>query len=50
LDHHHTEDVRLLANGPLPVRSQLGGTVRGWFKKATAADCAVVIRVDTPSA
>jgi uncharacterized protein len=29
---------------------EVGGTVRGWFKKATAADCAVVIRLDPPSA
>jgi hypothetical protein len=24
--------------------------VRGWFKKSSTGDCAVVIRVDTPGA
>ena len=28
---------------------EVSGTVRGWFKKATTADCAIVVRVDTPS-
>jgi PPOX class probable F420-dependent enzyme len=29
---------------------EVSGTVRGWFSKATTADCAVVIRLDPPSA
>jgi PPOX class probable F420-dependent enzyme len=29
---------------------EVGGTVRGWFKKSATGDCAVVIRVDPPSA
>ena len=29
---------------------EVGGTVRGWFKKSSTGDCAVVIRVDPPSA
>lgn len=29
---------------------EVSGTVRGWFAKATAADCAIVVRIDPPSA
>jgi PPOX class probable F420-dependent enzyme len=28
---------------------EVGGTVRGWFKKSAAADCAVVLRIDPPA-
>jgi PPOX class probable F420-dependent enzyme len=29
---------------------EVGGTVRGWFSKAPTADCAIVVRFDTPTA
>jgi PPOX class probable F420-dependent enzyme len=28
---------------------EIGGTVRGWFTKSAAADCAIVLRFDPPA-